>query len=133
MTDAITLLDLADAEYVSLTTYRRNGEGVPTAIWVARDGDSLVVRTGGSSGKVKRLRNDPRVTLAVCGASGKVAEGAPSAQGVATIEAFTPEIDELFATKYKLMYKIVGLRQKLGRPGTSDTVVLRIAPAAPDA
>ena len=32
-----------------------------TAVWVARDGDALVVTTPEASGKVKRLRNNPRV------------------------------------------------------------------------
>jgi len=34
---------------------------VSTAVWVARDGDALVVTTPEASGKVKRLRNNPRV------------------------------------------------------------------------
>lgn len=127
MTDASSLLALADAEYVSLTTYRKSGEGVPTAVWAARDGDSLVIRTADGSGKIKRIRSNPRVTLAPCTASGKVAPDAPHAEGIASIEAFTPEIDALFAQKYKLMYKLIGLRRR----GRSDTVVVRVAP--PDA
>ena len=38
-----SLLSLADARFVSLTTFRRSGAPVSTPVWVARDGGSLVV------------------------------------------------------------------------------------------
>ncbi len=48
MTDSAreALLALADEQYVLLTTTRRSGDRVPTPVWVARDGDALVVTTG---------------------------------------------------------------------------------------
>jgi len=36
---------MADARFVSLTTFRRSGEPVSTPVWVGRDGGSLVVLT----------------------------------------------------------------------------------------
>ena len=42
MTD---LLDLGVEQYVSLTTFRRNGQPVPTPVWVAADGDGGLVIT----------------------------------------------------------------------------------------
>jgi len=56
----------AGEKYVSVTTYRRSGAGVPTALWFAMDGDALVVWTPTASGKVKRLRNRADVTVAPC-------------------------------------------------------------------
>lgn len=70
------LLDLADERFVSLTTFRRTGERVSTPVWVARDGEALVVLTPSGSGKVKRLRRDARVELRPCGRFGAVAPGA---------------------------------------------------------
>ena len=32
-------------KFASPTTYRRSGVGVPTPVWIARDGDALVVTT----------------------------------------------------------------------------------------
>jgi len=60
-----SLRDLADESFVSLTTFRRSGEGVATTVWVTADpdGDGLVVMTIDGSGKVKRVRGNPRVTL----------------------------------------------------------------------
>ena len=56
-----SLLSLADARFGSLTTFRRSGERVSTPVWVGRDGGALVVLTLAASGKVRRLRRDPRV------------------------------------------------------------------------
>lgn len=50
--------------YVRLTTYRRSGKAVPTTVWFALVEDCAYVFTELHTGKVKRIRNDPRVTLA---------------------------------------------------------------------
>lgn len=44
---ATSLRALADEAFVSLTTFRRSGEGVATPVWVIADpdGDGLVVMT----------------------------------------------------------------------------------------
>ena len=63
---------LPHSTYVSLTTFRRTGEPVPTPVWAAPDGDSLVVWTRADSGKVKRLRHTSRVTVAPCDIRGRV-------------------------------------------------------------
>ncbi len=48
------LAELARSMFVLLTTYRRDGEAVPTPVWIADDGERLLVTTGAASGKVKR-------------------------------------------------------------------------------
>lgn len=63
---------LAAERYVSLVTFRRNGNGVPTPIWVAPDGGKLYAVTDGTSAKMKRLKVTDRVRLAACDARGKV-------------------------------------------------------------
>jgi hypothetical protein len=63
---------LARCRYLSLTTFRRDGTPVATPVWVARQGDELVVYAAPSSGKVKRLRNNNRVLLAPCDMRGRV-------------------------------------------------------------
>ena len=66
---------------VSLTTFRRSGEGVATPLWFVRDGDVLFMRTIARSGKVKRLRNDDRVTLAPCTWEGEITGAAVEGRG----------------------------------------------------
>ena len=64
------IYDLAKASYVNLETFRKNGTGVQTPVWVARDGDELVIFTNGDSYKVKRLRREPKIRIAECGVRG---------------------------------------------------------------
>ena len=124
-----TLLDLADESFVSLTTFKRSGEGVPTTVWIARDGDALYVSTPAGSGKVKRLRIDSRVELRPSSRLGKVADDAPVAYGVARIdESDTTEdaLNEVFITKYGLEFRIMMGIEKLGSKKSSGRVILRI-------
>jgi PPOX class probable F420-dependent enzyme len=61
---AASLAALADARTVVLTTFRRDGTGVPTAMSMAVDGDRAYMRTWRTSGKAKRLRRSPDATVA---------------------------------------------------------------------
>lgn len=55
-----------------LVTYRRDGTPVPTPVWAAPGPDGLLyVRSERASGKLKRLRNDPRLLVAPCTVRGK--------------------------------------------------------------
>jgi PPOX class probable F420-dependent enzyme len=60
------LTRFTDQPTVSLTTFRRDGTPVETAVNLAVDGDHAYFRTWDSSGKAKRLRLDPRIRLAPC-------------------------------------------------------------------
>jgi hypothetical protein len=61
---------LGDETYANLATFRRDGREVRTPVWIASDGEELVVYTNGESGKVKRIRNGARVRLAACDVRG---------------------------------------------------------------
>lgn len=63
---------LSGERYLSLVTFKKNGEGVATPVWFAHDGDVLVVVTGGDSWKVKRLRRSSESRVVACNARGKV-------------------------------------------------------------
>jgi uncharacterized protein len=59
--------------YVSLVTFRRDGTPVPTPVWFAAVPDGrLAVVIDAQAGKRKRLRNDPRCTVAACDVRGRV-------------------------------------------------------------
>ena len=70
----------AGQKYLNLETFKKSGQGVKTPVWFAADPSAkldsndakLYVYTIGVSGKVKRIRNNPRVNIAPCNASGKV-------------------------------------------------------------
>ena len=62
--------DIGNPAYIALETFRKSGEGVATPVWVVADGGKLHVWTVGDSGKVKRIRNNGRVRIAVSDARG---------------------------------------------------------------
>lgn len=132
MTDQpATFRALGDEPFLSLTTFRRNGEPVPTAVWVARDGDDLVVITPDGSGKVKRLRNSGRVELRPCSRSGAVADGAPTFAGRAALTdaAGTARVRELIRRKYGLEYRVVMLVERVAARGQKPRVGVLISAA----
>jgi len=89
-------MTLADSTYVSLTTFRRTGEPVATPVWVVALPDGrLGVWTNGTSGKVKRLGRDPRVTLQPCTVRGAVADGAPLHTGTAEVSRSAEDLTQL--------------------------------------
>ena len=68
---APTFDEIAKAKYILLTTFTKDGKPKPTAIWAVPDADRLLMMTEEDSWKVKRIRNTPRVTLAICDPRGK--------------------------------------------------------------
>jgi PPOX class probable F420-dependent enzyme len=59
-------------KYIALTTFRKTGAGVTTPVWFGEKGDRLYVMTRSTSGKFKRIRNNPRVQVAPCTIRGVV-------------------------------------------------------------
>jgi PPOX class probable F420-dependent enzyme len=127
-----SLLPMADARFVSLTTFRRSGEPVSTPVWVGRDGTSLVVLTPADSGKVKRLRRDPRVEVRPCGRFGAVADGVEPVSGTAELREHTDDVERARATiratypiESRLVLGIERLVERLrGRPRTERLALL---------
>ena len=65
-------VDALTGQFINLTTFRKDGTPVPTTVWFAQVGDEVVVPTGSTTGKAKRLRNDPSVEMVTSGFRGKV-------------------------------------------------------------
>jgi len=64
-----------------LTTFRRNGAGVPTPVEIRVRGERVYFTTWSTTDKVKRLAHSPNVTLARCTRFGKPT--GPSVAGIA--------------------------------------------------
>lgn len=124
---------LADETYVSLTTYRRSGEGVATPVWVvaADDGD-LGVWTASESGKVKRLRHEPRVSVQPCDVRGRVRPGTEPVTGTAEVVRSGRRYDQVQAAvdaKYGALARLTRLGGRLRRlvartPADAGSVLL---------
>ena len=136
MSSPTTLAGLGDERFVSLTTFRRSGEPVSTPVWIARDGDDLIVTTPKQSGKVKRLRHTPRVQLVPCSRTGAVAADALPLEAMAVVEDDDRSralLTAVFAAKYRLEYRIFLFIERLGKSGAKTRVLLRISsPRSPN-
>jgi PPOX class probable F420-dependent enzyme len=109
------LQTLRDERYVSLATYRRNGEAVETPVWVAALDGRLVVVTDGISPKVKRIRATERVRLAPCDAFGNVR--GPWLDGRAHVIDDTAHAERAHAAlvaKYGWQMRLLDLGSRLG-------------------
>ena len=62
---------LLAAEFVSLATFRKNGDAVPTPIWAAPIEGKLYAFSEKKAGKMKRLKNSPRARIMPCTSTGK--------------------------------------------------------------
>ncbi|MFD0730883.1 PPOX class F420-dependent oxidoreductase [Planotetraspora mira] len=88
--------------HISLITFRKNGQAVPTPVGFVVDGDELFVLTARDSGKVKRLRNNTSVVVTPCDGRGRVAEGTSSMKGTARLldETETARVRRLMSRRY---------------------------------
>jgi uncharacterized protein len=87
--------------YLSLTTFRRDGRGVATPVWFVQDGGLILVQTGEQSGKVKRIRRNPAVTIARCTASGRVRGRPVPARACLLPATREARAEQLFRRKYR--------------------------------
>jgi PPOX class probable F420-dependent enzyme len=125
---APTFTDVAKAQYILLTTFTKDGRPKPTAIWAANHGDRLLVITGAKSWKVKRIRNTPRVTLAICDRGGNPKSEAIEATATILDASQTGVVYEAIGSEYGLLGKAFNLFSKL-RGGMNNNVGLELRPA----
>jgi uncharacterized protein len=64
--------EISGQKYILLTTFRKNGTGVPTPVWFGEDASKLYVMTRGDMGKTKRIRNNTSVRVTPCSVRGKI-------------------------------------------------------------
>ena len=69
----------AGHKYLNLETFKKSGDGVKTPVWFAAEPSArldsneakVYIYTIGVSGKVKRVRSNPRVKIAPCNMRGR--------------------------------------------------------------
>ena len=64
--------EIRGQKYISLITFRKNRVAVATPVWFGEEADKLYVMTRSDMGKIKRIRNNPKVRVAPCTIRGKV-------------------------------------------------------------
>jgi PPOX class probable F420-dependent enzyme len=121
-------------KYLSLETFRKSGEGVRTPIWFAAEPSTnlaspaakLYLYTVGNSGKIKRIRNNPRVRIAPCDMRGKLLGEWVDARAEIVTGAEAAHGMSLLNKKYMPWKQILGFFAMFRR---QERAVLAIHPA----
>jgi len=133
-------MTLASERYMRLTTYRRDGRGVSTPVWVVElGGNEVGFWTSSESGKIKRLRHTSRVTVQACNGRGTAKPGSAAVEATARIVT-GPELDGLrrrviakygFQTKLtKVIARIAGRLQGKSMPYGDVGIVITLPDGA---
>lgn len=110
---------------ISLETYRRNGEPVRTPVWFLEENGILYVHTDDSTGKVKRIRRNPKVRVAPSHFGGKpkgeyVEARAELETSPGTVERCHSQIYK----KYGLQGTFTKFLQRFSRSKASDVIII---------
>lgn len=114
-----------DHKYINLETYRKNGKAMQTPVWFVQDQERLYVRTIANSGKVKRIRNNPEVRVAVCDARGGLLGDWHQAHAYLLDEDTATKVDRWLRKKYGLQKWFFDLLGKMNK-SESDTLCIEL-------
>ena len=132
-------MSLTDEKYIAATTYRKSGEAVTTATWIVPlDDGRFGFWTSSATGKAKRLRNTPRITITPSDARGRTKSGAQPLEGTATLVTSGPDFDAVQSkvrAKYGFQVPMSRFFNVLGHIGRGTfpyaDVVIVVTPSAP--
>ena len=110
-------MSLGDEKYLALTTFKRDGTPVTTAVWAAPiDGNKIGFWTSSGSGKAKRLAHTSKVIVQPSDSRGRVKAGTTPVE--ATAELVTgPQLEGIrtkIVAKYGFMTKVTKFLAKIG-------------------
>ncbi|AGZ49175.1 PPOX class F420-dependent oxidoreductase [Mycobacterium kansasii] len=123
-----TFADLAKARYILLTTFTKDGRPKPTPVWAALDkdhGDRLLVISEKKAWKVKRIRNTPRVTLAICDVRGRPKSEAVEGTAAILDDSQTGAVYDAIGKRYGIVGKVFNFVSKL-RGGMENNIGLEL-------
>ncbi|MFD9324984.1 PPOX class F420-dependent oxidoreductase [Streptomyces sp. NPDC060065] len=123
--DEASLDKLGSGKYLLITSYRKNGTGVATPVWVVRDGEVLGAWTPADSWKVKRIRNRADVLVGPCDVRGRPTGDQVPATAEILDAGETAHYRQLIARKYGIFGRLSLFGSRLRR-GVSGTVGIRI-------
>jgi PPOX class probable F420-dependent enzyme len=108
------LAQFGPQKYISLETFKKNGQGVKTPVWFVLHNHAFYAYTEAASGKVKRIRNNPRVRVAVCNIRGDIK--GPWLDGTASLIEGDERLaaDKLLDRKYFLK-KVLNFLTRINR------------------
>ncbi|KOG42586.1 PPOX class F420-dependent oxidoreductase [Streptomyces resistomycificus] len=123
--DDTSLERLGAGKYLLITSYRKNGTGVATPVWVVRDGGALGAWSAADAWKVKRIRARGDVLVGPCDLRGNPTGEQVPATAEITDPQTTARYRRLIARKYGITGRLTLLGSRLRR-GLDGTVGIRV-------
>lgn len=109
------LSQFANEKYLNLESYKKTGVPVLTPLWFAEENGLIYIYSVADAGKVKRIRNNPRVRIAPCDMRGKLQGDWVEGRARILDEAEAQHGNSLLDQKYGLMKKAGNLLSRLRR------------------
>lgn len=104
---------LVGHQYMSLTTFRKNGNPVPTPVWFAQRDDKLYVMTLSDAYKVARVRANAQVEVAPCTMRGELLGSSAEAMARVLDDAEGKSADQALTQKYGLMKRLFAFASRV--------------------
>jgi PPOX class probable F420-dependent enzyme len=121
--EALTRFD--GEKVISLETYRRNGSPVRTPVWFLEENGILYVHTDDSTGKVKRIRRNPKVRVAPSHFRGKPkAEYIDARAELETSPRTVAKYHSQIYKKYGVQATVTKFLQRFSRSKANDIIIV---------
>ncbi|NSW53452.1 MAG: pyridoxamine 5'-phosphate oxidase family protein [Anaerolineae bacterium] len=114
--------------YLNLETRRASGEPVCTPLWFVQDGEVFYFRTLGTSGKVKRMRANPRVRIAPCRVDGALLGDWHAAEWIALENGLEAELLARYNEKYAADIAAITSREMNNKLRANQGYAVRLLP-----
>jgi PPOX class probable F420-dependent enzyme len=112
--------------YLNVETYRRTGQPVRTPVWFALDREVVYVYSLAAAGKVKRIRNNPRIRIAPCDARGTLKGAWVDATARIVDEREAAHAHALLVAKYGWMKRVADVVRKI-RPKPRAVIAIVVS------
>ena len=106
--------EIAKGQFIALQTYKKNGDGVITPVWVVELNKKLYVWTDGASWKVKRIRNRADVLLCTSDMRGTPKGEWQAAQAkIIEDDTVNEKVRKAMIKKYGAQFHFIHIMQRL--------------------
>ena len=112
----MTLQELGNTQYIALETFRKDGTGVTTPVWVAGENDKIYAWTEANSWKVKRIHNNKNVR--VCASDSRGTPQSEWLEATAQIldtseeeKAMRARLNKKYGFQFKMFYLMGRIRR----------------------
>ncbi len=126
MSEILTILQ--DGKYISLKTYRKNGEGVASKVWFVEEKLKFYACTGGDTFKARRIRSNSHVQIAPTNARGKIDTEYIDGEALILTTDATERTKLLFRKKYR-MFKLLSHLKNRNAEEKEKQIYIEITPS----